>query len=470
MRRGRAKFAMFVLSAAVLAGAWVVAESMAEGSVPETGEEEPQPEYTDLSVGGYRELTALSWSWAGETVNLEREAESGRWVSGDDESCPIDTEAAEELAKAAVSIRASMAIPGVTDFAQYGLDEPVLTVIAATEDTAMTYQVGNKSITGEYYLRLEGDDTVYLENGALSAFRVSVRDILDLEEMPEDMSAVTGLSVRSGAENYDLEYRDGEEPGWFRTDGEEPQILEGDRVKALYGTLTGASFDRCVTWTAEDPAAYGLEEPQASAEIRYRDAAGRERSVTVEFGAYEGEDVYARFAGSGLVYLLPGAVPDALMYPRWETMTPMTVMNLDLESIARIRISLHGGEYEIQRLEETVDRAAGDRTVSVTEAIYSLNGWVLDTGRTEAWLTELAGLPAEGLAPAGEGRDTMLSVTISWKDEEAVPAELELRRYDSVHDLCVLGGDRFMLVPRDAAGTAAADAASLLAEAGGQGR
>ena len=68
----RAKLVSFLLSAAVLAGAWLTADRM-EGQTAAAG---PAPEVTPtpipLAVGTREELTALSWSWEGETVNLIR--------------------------------------------------------------------------------------------------------------------------------------------------------------------------------------------------------------------------------------------------------------------------------------------------------------------------------------------------------------------------------------------------------------
>ncbi len=458
-----AKFVVFFLSAAVLACAWFLA-----GTLPGAGDgdaaapADPAPAPVDISLGGYREMTALSWSWDGETVNLERDPETGRWVNADDAACPVDDAAAERLAKAAAGAEATPVAEGVTDLAQFGLESPELTVMAATETASACYEIGNRSITGEYYLRRSGEDTVYLERGDLEAFRVDVGDIIALERMPEDIAMVTGLSVRSAAETYELEYLDGEGKGWYRIDGEKPAALEEDRVQELYGLLTGLTLTRCVSWSAA-PEAYGLDTPQAEAELRYITTGGRSDAVSLAFGDYAGGDVYVRFTGSDMVYLVPGAVPDALMYPRWETMMPMTVMNLDTASIAKLDVLLDGKKYGIARLEETVDQPVGEKTVSVTDVIYSLNGWVLDTDDVEKWLASLADLPSEGPAPAGEGRETFLSVAITWKDPEAVPAELELRFYDSVHDLCVIGGDQYLLVPRDRAEEVGRAAESLFA-------
>ena len=463
----RARLVTFILSAAVLAGAWLAADAMENGekraaaAMQASEAEETLP----LAVGPREALTALSWSWDGQSVNLERDGETGLWRNADDPSCPLDAGAAEALARAAASTAASMAVENVTDLAQYGLEEPQLTVIAATAEEIVTYAVGNMSITGEYYVQRGGGDTVYLENGSLAAFRVGLRQLLALETVPDDIGAVTGLTVRSAAGNYEISYVRGEDgEGWYRTDGDAFVALDGERVTPMLESLRETDLSRCVGWTEEDVTAHGLDRPQMTATVSYTDTGGGAASFTLRFGDYEGDDVYAAFAGSERVYLTSALGPDALMYPDWNRLTPATVLTLNTSDIASVSLAVGGSETEILRLEEDTERpiAEGDETVPVTEVIYSDNGWVLDTARMEKWLSSLAGLAVEDPAPAGEGRETLLAVTLTWKDTESVPAEVELRRYDSAHSLCVVGGDRYLLVSRTAAEAVVSAAEELL--------
>lgn len=459
----RKKMAALLLSAAVLSGAWLMAEYRErEPAAEAAAADDPTPEGIDLSVGRARDLTALSWSWDGQTVNLARDAATGRWINADDETCPIDAGAAERLARAAAGVEASMAIQGETDLARYGLDAPALTVMAAAEDVIAEYEVGNMSITGAYYLRRRGDDAVYMEEGALTAFRIGVEDILALESLPADAAVLTGLTVSSGAEDYEVRYIQTPEPGWYRTDGPQTAALDGALAEALCRTLLETDLSRCVTWNG-DMADYGLDEPQLRAELSYENAGGQAGAVALEFGRYEGDDVYVRLAGSAMVYLTAASVPDALLYPDWAAMEPAAVLALTLEDVAELQVAADGGRWEVLRLEETVERAvgAGDETVETTDVIYSCNGRVLDGPAVEAWLRSLADLTAEDRSPAGEGRQTLLTATLLWKDEESPAVELELRSYDSVHALCVVGGDRYLLVSRAAAEAVAASAAEV---------
>ncbi len=458
----RAKFTMFVLSAAVLAGAWLLADPTA-GLRDAAAEPEPSTEPISLAVGTAEELTALSWSWEGQTVNLRRERDSGLWEDADDPNCPIDPEAAEALAEAAASATAAMAVEDVTDMERYGLKPPSLTVIAATSETAASYEVGNMSVTGEYYVRRDGEDTVYLEKGSLAAFRVGLDELLALDEIPAELTAVTELSVASEAGSYRIAYRvrsDGG-TGWYRSDGGAAVPLEQERVRDLLEPLLDTALDRCVDWKGTEPGLYGLDEPQLTAEVKYLDETGKEAAFSVAFGDYAEGGIYASISGSDAVYLTSALAADTLMYPDWDRLTVAAALTLDTEDIASAAVTLGGTEYELLRLEEETERPVGDGSVAVTDVIWSMNGWVLDTDAVEDWLVSLAGLPAEAVSSPGEGRQTLLRAELRWKDAESVPAELELRSYDSAHCLCIVGGDRYMLVSRTAAEAVIAAAGEL---------
>lgn len=458
----RKKMAVLALSASVLAAAWLLAEYTLRQQTEQALVQVEEAESIDLSIGRARELISLSWSWEGQTVNLRWDDGIACWMNAEDADCPVDNAAALALARAAAQTRASMVIENAAELGQYGLDEPSLVVVAATEEETIAYEVGNMSITGEYYVRLSGENAVYLENGALSAFCIGLEDILAVDSVPEDVAEVTGLRIVSEAGDYEIQYALEPEPAWYRL-GETSALLREARVRELIRLVREAELSECVAWNAE-PAEYGLDEPILRATLFYRNENGADASFSLEFGDYEGEEVYVRMPGSDRIYRTSAGIPDALMYPDWGALEPASVMTSpDLEHIRSINVALDGREHEILRLEEEREVSSGeDEEVVVTDVIYSANGWVLDTEEVEKWLTALAGMTADESAPTGEGRGTLLSVTLVWQDPEGVPAELELRSYDSEHDLCIVGGDRYLLVSRTEAETVLESAKTLL--------
>lgn len=457
----RAKRGMLALAAAVLAGSWLVTGYMLElDRKGETAPAEADVQGYDLSVGTQRDMTALSWAWDGETYDLRRNAR-GRWENAQDAACPVDNAAAGALARAAASVTASRAIEHVTEFSQYGLDEPRLTVLAAAEDAIVTYEIGNAAITGEYYLRVDGGDTVYMENGGLAAaFCTDMTALLETERLPGDIAAVTGLTVKTDAGQYALRYEEGR---WRRTDDGGAQPLEEGPVRALYEPVLALELTDCAGWDVAEKC--GFAAPQGTATVAYTDERGADGAFTLEFGDYDGRSVFVRFEGSGLVYRVPAAVLDALMYPDWDAMLPLRALSFDPAALTSFTVTRGGRTYQVLCLRETEGG----------ETVYSSNGGVLDAKRVGAWLEALADLTAEGVTSSVRGRAELFSLTLTEAapaaeeeppegeeptepEETAGPAEtpeptettLTLWRYDSAHALLVTGG-RGLLLPRETA-------------------
>lgn len=455
--KSRGKMFVLMLSVLMLMGAWVLAEYMAGPfSNRETAAALSDSALMNISVGTAQELCALSWSYDGQTVNLARSSETGRWINADDETCPLDGKKVSVLAKAAASIMVEGAVKSVTDFAPYGLDKPAITIIAATGEEVAGYDLGGTSITGQSYLRRSGENVVYLETGALArAFSIGIEDVLALENIPKDITAVTGFSVRTEAGSYDLLWEAGS--GWTVTRGENQSAISADLARQLYEPVTELELNRCATWNVEKPEEYGLTSLQGEATVAYTAAGGSTGEFTLEFGSYVEDGVYVRFAGSDMVYTVPGSVLDGLMYPAWNTMLPVTVLPFDIQTVSRLIISLGGHEYDIDRLRDVTEVSVGGEPMELTDIIYSCNGWILDTDAMDGWLTAVAGLTAESTLSQAQGREKLFSVKIGWNDETGDPVTLEIRTYDSTHHLCIVNEMDWFLVSK-------AEAEALIAQ------
>lgn len=439
--KGRAKLLAAAGALAVLAGAWFLAESMARDQVEAAEaavERELEPELIPLSVGEEADIRSLSWSHDGESVTLERMG-TGTWQKADDPDCPINQSAAAKLLAAAGNITARSAIEKVTDLGPYGLTEPALTLSVTTTEETVSYAIGGQTLSGEYYLRMEGDDLVYTETGALlPAFDVTLDELVSMDTPPRDIGMVRSLSVTTDVAVYEMTYTDGDEEPWnggayrwFVTQGEERFPLAADQAPALYGEVTGIEFGKLVEWHGENLTGYGLGEPQGTASVVYIDRDGVEKTFTLEFGDYTGGDVYVRIAGSDRVYTADGGVLDRLMYPDWESMRPLDVLPADMEAVLGAEIRLGGHTYNVEIITETQEN--GEEVVC-----YVSNGWTLDADAAGDWFERLTSLEAE--SPAGEaaGREELIGVTLFRADETMPEVTVTLWGYDSGRCLCAV--------------------------------
>lgn len=440
------KLPVLAVSLAVLAAAWLLAESTAGRlSVRQEEAESAEIESVVLSAGTEADIRSLTWSRNGEEVSLRRE--DAGWVRAGDRKCPIDQTAAAKLSAAAADVQGLMSITGVTDFVQYGLDVPALTLTVETMDHQVTYEVGNKTLTGEYYLRVDGTDTVYTVGAELpEAYPQGLEGLIAFESGPEDIASVVSLSVTGGMESYEILRQDeagelwyGSAYEWYAVRGGETGPLAAESASSLCEAVADAAFVECVDWNETHFERYGLDMPQVEAELIYMGEDGTQKSFALRFGDYKEEQVYVSIAGSEMVYLTAGTVLDKLMYPDWEAMTPLTVCPVDMGSVTGLTVAVGGHLYEVERFTETTTEVDTDGDMETLEKDYYVaNGWTLDSDGTESWLAELTSLTAESLAGEAQGREELFSVTFLLDSERWPEISLSVWSYDSARCLCVV--------------------------------
>ena len=467
MKRG-AKLAVLLAALAVLIGAWLLAESMTQRHEEDLAEQANMPK-TDLSVGAEEDVIALAWNYFGDAVSLRYDADAGGWVNQQDPDCPIDGEAVAPLVRAVASVTASGAVEDVTDFDQYGLVDPAFTVMAGTADQVVTYAIGSTAPTGQWYVRVDGTDTVYLEDGVLAEnFQIGLDDVLALESVPADIASVTALAVTTDVGDYELAWLpDGTDSWytdtwpWFLLDesGAAVRPLDTDQVEQLYGLATKLVLTDCVSWSAGRGTEYGLDRPQGTVRVDYRDPDGKERSFTLQFGDYKDGDVYVRLAGSDMVYLVAGTVLDGLMYPDFEAMEPLAPTALDWERLESVFMELERDTYTIEHSVSTPTQEGEE-----PEDIFTAGERSLNTERVNNWLRQVYELPADSRVGETEGRGMLYRFTFRQNSEQFPEVVVEFRAYDSVHHLCVVNGQEYYLVSRTSADALASNAEALILE------
>lgn len=466
----RGKRLALLLSLGVLAGGWLLAEYMA-GRLVISREEaaEAQEETILLSAGAASDIRALRWTYGEETVSLERDGDD--WVNTRDRDCPIAPEKVTPLMEAVSSVTAGLAIQGVTDFSQYGLDEPQAVVAVTVADHQVIYEVGNETIAGENYLRLDGTNTVYTESGGLlAAFSLGLEELLAYEAPPEDIASVTAMTVTTAGSGYELTHREEREDvwyggyyDWYAVTAQETMPLEESTAKALYQAVTDIHFIQCVDWHEENFAQYGIDAPQATAQVTYTAQDGTEKTFTLRFGDYRSGFVFVNILGSERVYLASGTALDGLMRPDWEAMTPLAVCPADGESLTGLVVDMGGHTYDIAiHTESRQEVDSHGNAVAETTRYYTANGWTLDAPSVEAWLENLFTLTGEGLARPAEGLETMLSVTFRFDSEAWPELALVLQGYDSTRCLCGVNGEQWYFLPRETAEALLAEAERFL--------
>ena len=107
-----------------------------------------------------RQVTSLSVS-GDHRLNFAKEED--KWVNTDDREMPLNQTLVSSLVNNIAGITTESVVEQPEDLSEYGLDNPVRTIKATLENgSSIIIYVGNQNdLTGDYYIRLEGDDRVY---------------------------------------------------------------------------------------------------------------------------------------------------------------------------------------------------------------------------------------------------------------------------------------------------------------------
>lgn len=203
-------------------------------------DEEAENEISFVDINE-EDVVSISWEYGGETYTLTK-TDEGTWVRADEEDFELEQDTVNSMVAAASNITASRMISGVTDFAQYGLTNPQshITITyaaaslgdsgaaataseassasetstssaasesltnsgasAASSTTAASETSGSSEtvtleiltgdlsdVSGEYYARIAGSDTVYMVYGEyLEYFECSADELAAAEEDDEE--------------------------------------------------------------------------------------------------------------------------------------------------------------------------------------------------------------------------------------------------------------------------------------------
>jgi hypothetical protein len=140
-------------------------------------EEDTTPAYSVNEIEADN-VTRLVFTNSNGTVSLSKSGDE--WYSEDDKSLDIDEDTVNTLVGKMAGLTSDDKIENVTDLSQYGLDEPVKTIMISDGTNTCTILVGSyNSITSTYYICLESDTTtVYSTDNRVNTFSKTIDDLI----------------------------------------------------------------------------------------------------------------------------------------------------------------------------------------------------------------------------------------------------------------------------------------------------
>lgn len=197
--------AVLVLLAAAIPGVRYLNERREEKEAEAANEEQDSVVIIDAA---YEDVVKFSYDYDGETYAFEKSEDI--WHAAEDYSLSLKEYSIKNMLSGVAPFDAQQVIEDVTDFSQYGLDEPQRTISFETASASYILHVGDhNALTGTYYVCMPSETTVYVvEQTVVTRFNQTLEDVVETaeEESGESLSGEEGGNqAEAGSESQNSE-------------------------------------------------------------------------------------------------------------------------------------------------------------------------------------------------------------------------------------------------------------------------
>ena len=400
-------------------------------------------------------VESLSWSYEDTSLSFTKEES---WVCDEDAAFPVDQEKVADLLEQFRAFGASFIIEEVTDYGQYGLDDPVCTINLSTADTDYEVLLGDYSAMDSQRYVSVGDGNVYLvQTDPMESFEITLPDMIQDDEIP-DFDTVQSFTV-TGVDDYTATYQEEntstacEEDVYFVQ--EEGLALDTSRVESYLSALSGLDKGEYLTYNAaqEDLESTGLDDPQMTVSVVYlpetEDEDEETQAQTFTFSVSQDPDqrdseeeleaeeitAYLRVGESPILYKLSGEDYQTLMAAARDDLRHQELFAASFDQVTALEVTLEDTTYQLAAQGEDEDR------------VLVYNEEELDPADLQTALEALTASQFTQESPDGKEE---ISLTLTLDNENVTQMTLTFYRYDGQYCLAVLDGSPLCLVDRSA--------------------
>lgn len=408
-------------------------------------------------------VDALSWEYESESLAFHKDE---TWQYDEDAAFPVSEEKIQELLESFQALEAAFIIEEVTDYSQYGLDNPVCTIHLSAGEEDYEIKLGNYSTMDSQRYLSTGDGNVYLvEDDPMEDYEITIRDMIANDETPS-FGQVTGIQFE-GADSYQVVYQEYSEESpytycsedvYFRQEGEDLKPLDTNLVESYLSGIENLTLDNYMTYQAgtEDLSQYGLDAPELTVTVTYtpeEDEEGESQTFTLhisrspeeraaaENDAASEEDeeeeitAYARVGDSEIVYQITGDSYEKLIAAGYDDLRHKEALTADFTQVTGLDITLEGSVYNL-----TSEGSGEDKTFRFGEE-------EVDVADLQS---ALEGLTADSFTQEEPTQKEEIALTVYLDSEVHPSVQIQLYRYDGENCLAVIDGEPVSLIPRSA--------------------
>lgn len=408
-------------------------------------------------------VDALSWEYESESLAFHKDE---TWQYDEDAAFPVSEEKIQELLESFQALEAAFIIEEVTDYSQYGLDNPVCTIHLSAGEEDYEIKLGNYSTMDSQRYLSTGDGNVYLvEDDPMEDYEITIRDMIANDETPS-FGQVTGIQFE-GADSYQVVYQEYSEESpytycsedvYFRQEGEDLKPLDTNLVESYLSGIENLTLDNYMTYQAgtEDLSQYGLDAPELTVTVTYtpeEDEEGESQTFTLHISRSpeeraaaendtaseedEEEEItaYARVGDSEIVYQITGESYEKLIAAGYDDLRHKEALTADFTQVTGLDITLEGSVYNL-----TSEGSGEDKTFRFGEE-------EVDVADLQS---ALEGLTADSFTQEEPTQKEEIALTVYLDSEVHPSVQTQLYRYDGENCLAVIDGEPVSLIPRSA--------------------
>lgn len=234
---------------------------------------------------------------------LEFSKEDDQWYYTPDKDFPLQQSYPEDMAETVGSITAGRELTDGDSIDAYGLDEPAYTIEYTDADGNTTELLFGDMTGDDYYVMLNGNDTVYTVNSSvIDPFNYTLDDMARLDDYP---------SIGSGNLVKEVITQNGETTTYDSEDED-----QAEDIAAVAGGLGAVSLSEAADYSVEDEDldVYGLDEDsRITVEATYTQD-DEEHLFTLYIGNEDGSgNRYVMLNDSRIVYLISDEICDNIL-------------------------------------------------------------------------------------------------------------------------------------------------------------
>lgn len=310
--------------------------------------------------------------------------------------------------------------------ADYGLEEPALTLVIAERDEEIVLSIGTVTEIGNNYYLLgpEGREIFVINGEVINGLWVDLNDLRTRQifDIPVFEVDALGLQIRSDAgDGSYLKVRLAKNNGIWAIETPLSAVADPARVDNTINTLTAVKVGRFIEEAQIDPLLQGLENPFMQVTLH-----GNKRRQTLHIGnidpqSGEREMYFAKLDDNPAIFTV-SALPFKALQEAQEELRERSILSFDSDTLSAINIAENGRKIRLQKLE-----TGNNWQVLESTENSEIQPRRADSVIIETLLKNLSSLKATGFAvdaptPTDNERlgfnDPRRTVTLSFANEE----------------------------------------------------